>query len=172
MIPPSAHLVRRLTHADLPAFRAVRLTALRQHPEAFGSSYEEESVLDLAGFARLVPETQPDAVFGGFAGTDLAGTAGLVVHPRLKQRHKGHVVGVYVAPEHRQSGLARQLMQAIIAAGQQADLALLHLAVTRGNEAARRLYLGLGFQIYGVERRALRVDGVWYDEELMMLDLD
>jgi len=63
-------------------------------------------------------------------------------------------------------------MQAIIAAGQQADLALLHLAVTRGNEAARRLYLGLGFQIYGVERRALRVDGVWYDEELMMLDLD
>ena len=35
-------VVRKLTLEDLPAFRAVRLDALRLHPLAYGSSYEEE----------------------------------------------------------------------------------------------------------------------------------
>jgi ribosomal protein S18 acetylase RimI-like enzyme len=166
------HVVRRLTHADLPAFRTVRLTALRQHPEAYGSSYEEEEPLELAGFARFVAADPPGGVLGGFGGEDLVGTVGLVVQPRLKQRHKGLVVGVYVDPAHRGSGLARHLMEAIIAAARDADLALLQLAVTVGNEPARRLYSRLGFQTYGLERRALRVGDRWYDDELMALDLD
>ena len=53
-----------------------------------------------------------------------------------------------------------------------ARLSVVYLTVTLGNDAARRLYAELGFRTYGIERRGLRVDGVFHDEELMTLDLD
>jgi len=34
--------VRRLTGKDGAAFQALRLKGLREHPDAFGSSFEEE----------------------------------------------------------------------------------------------------------------------------------
>jgi len=149
----------------------VRLLALQRHPEAFSSSYEEESQLDLDGFTRLVPAEPPGAAMGAFDGSALVGIAGLFVAPRLKQRHNGTVVGVYVDPEFRRAGLARCLMQSVIDAARQAQLVSLRLSVTVGNETARRLYIGLGFQTYGVDRRALKVGDRYYDDELMALDL-
>jgi RimJ/RimL family protein N-acetyltransferase len=49
---------------------------------------------------------------------------------------------------------------------------LLQLTVTAGNAPAQRLYARMAFQIYGIERRAVQVCGRFYDEELMVLDLD
>ena len=37
---------------------------------------------------------------------------------------------------------------------------------------SRRLYAAHGFRPYGIEPRALRIDGRFVDDELMMLDLD
>ena len=51
-------------------------------------------------------------------------------------------------------------------------IAGLHLHVTVGNEAAERLYRALGFRRYGVEERALRIAGRFFDEAMMVLDLD
>jgi len=163
-------MIRRLERADLADFRRVRLDALRLHPEAFGSSYEEEAQEALAEFARFI--APPSATFGGFAGDWLVGIAGLHVSPRLKQRHRGKLVGVYVDAAFRRAGLARGLAETVIGAARQAKLRSLSLAVTVGNAAARRLYVGLGFQSYGIERRTLLVNGVLHDEELMALDLD
>ena len=39
--------LRRLVATDAPAYRALRLRALREHPEAFGSSVEEEETTTL-----------------------------------------------------------------------------------------------------------------------------
>jgi RimJ/RimL family protein N-acetyltransferase len=47
----------------------------------------------------------------------------------------------------------------------------LQLSVTVGNAPAQRLYRRMGFSVYGVERRSLKVDGRFYDEELMAFDL-
>lgn len=163
--------VRRLGRDDLAAYRVIRLAALRQHPEAFSSSFEEESQLDLEGFAHRVPEHPPGATIGGFDGPTLVAIAGLSVVPRLKTRHKGVVVGVYVDPAHRGTGLAGDIMLAVIAAGRRANLALLQLTVTAGNDPARRLYERFGFLSYGLERRALLVGDRYYDETLMALDL-
>ena len=79
---------------------------------------------------------------------------------------------VYVDAAHRGTGLARALVEAAIARARDARLSVVHLTVTLGNDAARRLYAELGFRTYGIERRGLCVDGVFHDEELMALDLD
>ena len=46
------------------------------------------------------------------------------------------------------------------------------LTVVSENEAARRLYRTLGFIEYGLERRALKQNGRYYDEVLMVKFLD
>jgi RimJ/RimL family protein N-acetyltransferase len=163
-------MIRRLVPADVDAYRAVRLDALRLHPEAFSSSYEEESAYPVDQHARFL--SPPSAVFGVFSGDRLVGIAGLYALERLKQKHKGNIVGVYVDTAHRGTGFSRGLLQAVIAEARRTDLRLVQLTVTVGNDRARRLYASLGFQSYGIERRALLVNGMFHDEEFMALDLD
>jgi len=144
----------------------LRLDALRMSPEAFSSCYDDEAREDLGFFARRLPNT-----FGCFVDGALVGTAGLVVSAGAKVRHRGTVVGVFLLPAYRGHGLARRLMDGVIAAAREAGLESLRLGVTVGNEPAERLYVALGFRRYGVEPDAIRVDGVGFDEALMVLDL-
>ncbi len=167
-----AWVIRRLTQDDLPAYRPVRLAALRDHPEAFGSSFEEEQgCAPRADMARLIAGP-PGITLGGFVAGRLVGTASLMVSPRIKQLHKGHVSAVYVAPEWRGSGLARGLLDGIVAYARTGGLISLTLSVSIGNEPARRLYVRAGFRGYGVEPRSLRIGATLVDEELMALALD
>jgi len=163
--------IRPLTAADLPAFRAVRLDALRLHPRAYGSSYEEEIDYTLDDFAARWP-VPPGVMLGGFSADRLVGITGLQVQPRLKQRHKGFIYTVYVDQAFRGRGLAAGLIKAAIAAARQVGLRLVWLGVAIGNDGARRIYDRLGFRTFGIEPRGLLVDGDFVDEELMMLDLD
>lgn len=156
-----------MRQSDLPLFRPLRLEALREHPDAFGSSVEEEADSDLS---HMIGDG-PNVTLGGFVGGVLAGMAALVVSPKLKQRHKGHVVGVYVAPSWRGTGLARALTDGLIGEARSTGLVLLTLSVTVGNEAARRLYLNAGFRPYGIEPGSLMIGSTLLDAELMVLRL-
>ena len=49
---------------------------------------------------------------------------------------------------------------------------MVQLTVVSENEAARRLYRAMGFVEYGHEKRALKQDGRYYDEVLMVNFLD
>jgi len=164
--------IRPLTIDDATAFRALRIEALRQHPEAFGASAEEAEAVDVAGFAAGMPKQAPDAIFGAFLDAELVGMAGFFAHRAAKTRHKGAVWGVYVRKAARGRGIAGGLMEAAIAAARAAGLERLLLTVTVGNAPAQALYDRLRFTPYGMERAALRLpDGREIDEELRALDL-
>ncbi|HVC60445.1 MAG TPA: GNAT family N-acetyltransferase [Acetobacteraceae bacterium] len=165
------HRIRRLGATDVDILRPVRLDALRLHPQAYGSSHEEESLVPRDDLARrlLLP---PATMFGGFAGDTLAGITGLRVETRIKSRHKAHVFSVYVDAAHRRTGLGRALVETAIAHARDGGIRLLLLTVTVGNDAARQAYAGLGFRSYGIEQRALLVNGVFCDTEYMALELD
>jgi ribosomal protein S18 acetylase RimI-like enzyme len=165
------YLVRPLATADAGEFRRVRLDALRRHPEAFAASYEDECVLDAAQFAERL--AAPGLTrFGAFAGQEMVGLVGLHVASGTKVRHKAYLFSMYVAAGHRGTGIADRLVQAVIDAAREAGALVLQLTVTAGNAPAQLLYTRMGFQVYGIERRALRVGDRFYDEELMALDLD
>lgn len=51
-------------------------------------------------------------------------------------------------------------------------VAAVYIEVTTSNRAARALYVALGFEPFGLDRGALRVDGRDLDEERMILRLD
>jgi len=165
------YVVRALGVADVDEFRRVRLDALRLHPEAFIASYEDECVLDRVQFAERLA-TPGLTRFGAFAHEEMVGLVGLQVPSGTKVRHKAHLFSMYVADGHRGAGLANRLVQAVIDAAREAGALVLQLTVTAGNAPAQRLYRRMGFQVYGVERRAIQVHNSFYDEELMALELE
>jgi RimJ/RimL family protein N-acetyltransferase len=164
----AAHIeIRRLTSADAAAYRDVRLAALRDSPEAFGSTFVRENAQPLAWFCDRLRNSQ---VFGAYRSTDLLGIAGLVIREGEKERHKSLLVGMYVRPDSRNAGVGRQLVEAVIDHARD-QVEVIQLSVVSGNERARRLYARLGFVEYGVEKDSLKQDGRYYDEILMALDL-
>ncbi|MDP3255060.1 MAG: GNAT family N-acetyltransferase [Bosea sp. (in: a-proteobacteria)] len=162
--------IRPLTATDAATYRALRLQALRDHPEAFGASYEDEAARSLETTAKRLDGGPLNCIFGAFAGDYLVGTAGFVVPDRsTKFRHKGLLVGVHVAPAHRGKALGRRLVAAVIDHAR-SHVVLLQAAVGVANAPALRLYESLGFRHYGREEKALRVDGAFVDEALIVLD--
>ena len=156
--------IRALTPDDATLYRALRLEALRAHPEAFGASFEEEAAQNDSFFAaRLTAST----VFGGFDSSGLAGTAGFRPETSAKQAHKALFWGMYVRPAARGSGLSRRLVEAVLAHAR-GRVELIQLKVVATNTPARHLYESLGFEVYGIEARSLKVDGRYHDEVLMV----
>jgi ribosomal protein S18 acetylase RimI-like enzyme len=165
--------VRQLTVEDAALFWDLRLRALKGSPEVFGSSYEE-SINNPPDHAekRLSNEgASPDNfVLGAWDGAQLIGMVGLRREEQKKMQHKAMIWGVWVEPEARGRGVARALMQEAIARARTIPgLEQLYLSVVTTNDTARRLYRSLGFEVYGLEPHALKVDGCYMDEELMVL---
>ena len=163
-------LVRKLTADDAPALRQLRLEALRTAPSAFGASHEEALCLTGDDFRRRIEAASPGAIFGAFDADTLIGMAGVFLESGLKSRHKAFMWGVFVYGAHRGRGVAAALVLAVIAHARGIAV-VLNSAVVAENTRAAALYAGLGFKTYGVERKALCVDGVFYDEALIALDL-
>lgn len=161
--------VRLLTSADAASYRSLRLRGLREHPQAFTSSYEEDVQQPLqVAEARLASPRQ--SFWGAFQGSELYGVVGLERETRLKNRHKAWVVGMYVAPAVAGQGVGRALLQALLAQCRQEGLQSLVLTVTEGNEHARRLYEAAGFRSFGTEPRAIRVGDRYFGKTYMALD--
>ncbi len=159
--------VRRLEAADAAAYRDIRLEALENAPAAFGSDVPRERA-----FAESVwrDRLAANPTFGVFEADELVGTATLARLPGEKRHHRAEILGVYVKPTARGRGASRLLLETVIGAAGE-EIVQLHLCVTTHNEAARRLYERLGFQIYGTEPRSLYLEGFYYDEYLMVLRL-
>lgn len=167
--------IRLLTPLDASAYRALRLRALREFPEAFTSSDEDELVRPLSWSQdRLTadPGKPHDFFLGVFEDNELLGMVGLQGRYRPKERHNATVVGMFVAPEHATRGLGRLLMQDLLTRARKLpQLEQLDLTVTEGNDRAQRLYARCGFQVFGVHPHAIKVNGVDYAKVHMGLRL-
>jgi ribosomal protein S18 acetylase RimI-like enzyme len=164
------YIIRPLQKNEAEAYRILRLSALQNNPEAFGSSYEESVVLPLEAFAERIPDKNSESViFVAEVEGKLVGMMGFLRSDRLKQKHSSSIWGVYVAPEARGHGLGRKLMDAIMTHAKQVEgLRKVTLSVITSNTAALKLYQSFGFEIWGTELEALKVGDVFYDEYHMV----
>jgi RimJ/RimL family protein N-acetyltransferase len=166
--------IRELTREDAAGYYALRLRMLREHPEAFTSSFEEESKKPLAWAERRIApgeEAPHNFVLGAYSEAgELVGTVGFSVEARMKQRHKGLLFGMYVAPEAASHGIGRALLAACLHRARGVpQVEQINLTVTAANERARRLYEAAGFRSFGVEERAIRVGGAYHSKVYMVL---
>jgi ribosomal protein S18 acetylase RimI-like enzyme len=163
--------IRELGETDAAAFRALRLRALGECPAAFASSYEEECQLSPEQWQQRVMPSARRATFGAFADQQLVGITVVRREQRRKLEHRANILSVYVSPECRARGIARELLNAAICrAFAMPGVLQLQLTVNAANAPAIRLYRSAGFRQIGIDPRNMLVDGVLHDERRFMLE--
>jgi ribosomal protein S18 acetylase RimI-like enzyme len=162
--------IRRLSIRDASEFRQLRLRALREHPQAFTSSADEDERQPISATEQRL-QSDGTRFWGAFDGTVLRGIVGLEREHRAKNRHKGTLVGMYVAPEASGRGIGAALIDRVLYDARASGLELLVLTVTDDNGVAVRLYERAGFRSFGIEPDAIRVDGRSFGKKHMYLGL-
>lgn len=164
--------IRTVTPDDAAVYQAVRLRSLQEHPEAFGSAYEDERNRSLPAVAERLQEAPGRFTLGAWRAGALVGIVTFTQASGSKVCHRGGVGGMYVATEARGLGVGRALMTELIErAGNVPALEEIILAVTVGNPTARSIYLAAGFQPSHVEKRYIKVADRYYDIEWMTFRL-
>ncbi|MGO4546735.1 N-acetyltransferase family protein [Paenibacillus sp. 2TAB23] len=163
--------IRVLDEPDAVLYQALRLSALKCNPEAFGSTYEREVDFSLEIVTERLKPAGDKFVLGAFDDNgSLVGLVSFVRESGLKTAHKGNVYGMYVAPEQRGQGLGKLLMKDLISRASNCEgLEHINLNVISGNGCAKKLYQSLGFKEYGLESNSLKYKGEYFDECLMVL---
>lgn len=135
--------LRRIGADDWTAFKEVRLRALADAPDAFGAVLAD---------ARQQPDSLwrdraagPGPALVGFAGGIPVAMGGLFTPA---DRDAVYVWGMWTAPEVRGRGWAGRILDDLLARARETGRDVV-LHVTEGNDAARRLYVGRGFQSTG-----------------------
>ncbi len=125
--------VVRTEAADWAAVRSVRLTALADSPAAFGSTLSREIAFDENEWRRRAAGTCFLALVNGDSVGIIGGVAGTAPDER-------EIVSLWVAPAHRRSGVAGELIEAVCAWAHADGATSVTLRVADGNPAATRLY--------------------------------
>ncbi|MGV3555889.1 MAG: GNAT family N-acetyltransferase [Croceibacterium sp.] len=156
--------IRILAPDDALAWRALRIEMLTLDPEGFHADLAEAKARTESDWRAAIPAL-PDALFGLFAGVTLAGSAWFKRETVPKLAHKGWMLAVYVTPGLRGQGWGRKLVRAVIGhAREHVDVLL-----TGASLAGAPVYKAEGFETYGIERDASRVNGQSIDDELMAI---
>jgi ribosomal protein S18 acetylase RimI-like enzyme len=126
--------------------------------------------MPLESIRKRLGSSEDNFVLGAFIDRQLIGMAGFFRRRGEKIRHRGGIWGVYVSEECRGKGIGRALLGELIGLLQLLPgMQQVALAVSSQNAGARGLYESLGFEVYGCERRALKIGDEYVDEELMVL---
>lgn len=154
---------RLLTADDWRQLRALRLTALKDSPGAFLSTYEEQrdwtepdwrTEAARGVWLVRVADDRPVGLLGATPESDIAAS----------DRYLSYL---WVAPSHRGRGVAQELVREMLARLRAAEVERAWLWVLGENDSARRLYEELGFVSTG-ERQPLKKDPSRFEERMTL----
>lgn len=139
-----------MTSGEPTRLRDIRLRALRDAPTAFGSSYEFEAAYDEAAWCKAASRWCRPGHSRGLVATLGGEDVGLVGCFRDKDGHDwAWIASMWVSPAARRRGVGRLLLGHAVGWARGIEVGSVRLHVTRGNDAARRLYEGVGFAATG-----------------------
>jgi ribosomal protein S18 acetylase RimI-like enzyme len=156
---------------DWAALREIRLRSLLDSPDAFGSTYGEESSHAEPAWRDWAAGRWRGGAALAFAVRDprgaVVGTATGAGYEA--EQGVGHLYAMWVAPEARGAGVGRALVDAVVAWARARGCSRLVLSVTETNDGARHFYEACGFADTG-ERHPLRegsaLDGLIFAKPL------
>lgn len=150
--------VRRIRADEGPAMRAIRLRALSDAPEAFGSEYGETSERPDSEWVERADRTSEGGQQAMFVAEVDGEWQGMVLgHAPDGGRVTCDLASMWVAPELRGSEAGRALVEAVLGWAGESGFERVVLWVTEENERAQRLYVSCGFEFTG-GRQPLRLD--------------
>lgn len=161
--------LRTLQPPEWRAYRDLRRRALRDAPDAFGSTIEQSLLIpDEEWAARLTRvKSDYDHPLVAILGNELKGL--LWSRVEANDASVARLYQMWVAPEIRGHGVGRTMVQTALAWMRGIGVKRAILGVTNGDRPARRLYDAMGFQPIG-ELEPLR-EGSSQNVQEMTLDL-
>ena len=138
--------VRRLGPQEWRLLREVRLRALADAPYAFGSTREEEAAREVEWWMASVTR------LGWFVAVNGTEATGLIAAKPCEEGGDHHVISTWVAPERRGSGVAQQLVAAVVTWASDHGASGLVLDVAENNPRAWRFYEKAGFVATGAAK--------------------
>jgi len=136
----------------LGEYRRIRLECLKQYPNNFGATFEEELNSAHLKLHDAIEKTDSNNfALGAFAGDGhLIGICGFVTEKRVKTKHRGEIVQMFVDPLHAGKGIGKELLtRAIDRAFENGQTEQITLGVAGANDDAIKLYTRVGFVEYG-----------------------
>lgn len=163
--------IRKLQPHESSIYREIRLACLKNSPQFFGSTYEEESQMPRLKFETYIENGERDHfLFGAFDDGMLIGITGFDRMKRVRDRHRGELVQVYVDPRYRGQNIGERLLRAVVEHAFTLDgIEQIQLSLIAGNESASRLYEKIGFGTFGIQPRYFRIGENYTDQQFMQL---
>ena len=151
------------------AYRDLRLEALREEPQAFGSSYSDQkgrSTDEWQHYLKGYIEGKKSWMVFASDGEKLIGMLG-AFRTENDADKKAQIIAVYVTKAARGKGVGKLLLKSLLdKLTKETDIKKLTLAVNVEQTAALKLYESFGFTITGKESMVLG-DGIKHAEYLM-----
>jgi ribosomal protein S18 acetylase RimI-like enzyme len=139
-------VLQEITPQVTQHYKDIRLRALQDTPSAFGSTFARESQFsDQDWIARALNLCTDRSI--GYLAIDRGQYCGIAA--AFLDEHKAQLVSMWVAPDHRRSGIGRLLIDAIQSWTAQRGANTLALMVTSNNHAAIEFYKRNGFTMTG-----------------------
>lgn len=163
--------LRVLAPENWAEYKSLRLNALKESPDSFGSTYEREAAFsDVEWIERL------RANFEGMISLplvaeidgDLVGLAWGVIHH--SDEKLAHIYQMWVSPEARGKGIAMSFLNELKIWALSNSCTSIELAVTTNNDAAVGLYKICGFKADGVKKQLRAGSELLTQQMVMVLD--
>jgi L-amino acid N-acyltransferase YncA len=151
--------IRAMTRDDWPAVEAIYAEGIATRQATFEAAPPTWAEFDAGRLpAHRLVAIDGDRVVGWAAVSPTSARecyAGVVEH------------SVYVSADARGRGVARALMEALIASTDEAGIWTIQTSIFPENEASVALHERLGFRVVGRRERIAQLDGQWRDTLLL-----
>lgn len=155
--------------SDWLAYKNLRLRALKEDPQAFGSKYDEAMTAPDSKWQNRLLSVADEKSWAVFAkqNNQLVGMVFAIQNTdQEKTEHIAEIVSMYVAKEARGQHIARQILEALLTKLAKNKIFIAKLSVVKEQKAAVNLYQKMGFKITG-HQDDIEGDGQIHTELLM-----
>ncbi len=167
MVIKDSARIRRVEPGEWATVRRVRLAALADAPEAFGSTLDRELGIEEATWRDRIAGSP---WFLAWRDGEPVGLVAVFTEPPGDGR-RWHLVSMWVSPPVRGGGVADRLVTAVTAHVRAAGASAVTLWVAAGNDRARGFYARMGFRPTGNTQTYQRAGASNLDEVELALDL-
>lgn len=142
--------VRPIRVNEWPEYRGIRLQALRDSPDAFGSTFEAEVLRTDADWSARIAASISSGFDRALFAFNHDQLCGLVWCKSSSSAHKTvDIFQMWVEPASRGSGASRALLNEALAWAEGMNAHRVRLGVTAADSPAMRLYKAYGFRPEG-----------------------
>lgn len=142
----AAYTIRNFRPDEWPAYRAIRLRALEEAPNAFGSTLAAEAALPPEHWAARITRSATSGIDHALVAESKGGVVGLAwAKVDADDPLLVNLFQMWVAPEARGQGVAAALLGEAVRWAQARGALAMQLGVACTNAAALSLYARAGF---------------------------